>query len=176
MSLAAKAQELINELPILLLEESQRFSEVFQAVVAEFWHNKTNPRADGRNTTTKLYKRTGDLTRALVRGKRGNILKRSVTNAGLQIQYGINLEEIPYARVHDLGGTFTITSKQRGFFWYKYISTGQEFWKWLALAKTYTIPARPYFTPAAEKMQKEYGEALVKGLLTKKLIELWNQA
>jgi len=56
-----------------------------------------------------------------------------------------------YGAVHEFGYTGTITAKQRKFFWAKYIETGDNMWKALALSTSYTIPARPYVRPAVDE-------------------------
>lgn len=55
-----------------------------------------------------------------------------------------------YGAVHEFGGTFKVTDKQRRFFWAKHYETKEDMWKALALSKTYTIPARPYLRPALD--------------------------
>lgn len=62
---------------------------------------------------------------------------------------------VPYGRVHEYGGTFTITPKQRRFFWAKWAETGDSMWKALALSETYTIPPRPYLRPAVDEKKDE---------------------
>lgn len=57
---------------------------------------------------------------------------------------------LPYSAVHEFGGTFIITPKQRRFFWAKYGETGDTMWLALALSATYTIPPRPYFRPGVD--------------------------
>lgn len=73
-------------------------------------------------------------------------------------QYTVKLvagnKDLLYACVHEYGGTFTITEKQRKFFWAKWYESGNEMWKALALSTTYTIPARPYLRPAIDEMKK----------------------
>lgn len=59
-----------------------------------------------------------------------------------------------YGAVHEYGGTFTITERQRKFFWAKWYESGNRMWKALALSTTYTIPARPYLRPAIDEMKK----------------------
>jgi phage gpG-like protein len=69
-------------------------------------------------------------------------------------QYRVDIQvgnkDVPYAAVHEYGGTFTITDRQRRFFWAKWRETGDEMWKALALSITYTIPARPYVRTAID--------------------------
>jgi phage gpG-like protein len=58
---------------------------------------------------------------------------------------------VVYAAVHEYGlYQQPITGRQRRFFWYKYLETGDDMWKALALSATYTIPARPYFRPGID--------------------------
>ena len=109
-SLSALAADLIQKLPAMLLEESQRFPEIVQAAVAENWNNSDNPSPFEKSKSDKLYKRSGDLTRALVKGKKGNIYKRSVDGGVFTATMAIDLEQIKYARVHEYGGTFDIRS------------------------------------------------------------------
>ena len=71
-------------------------------------------------------------------------------------QYRVDVEvDAVYGAVHEYGGTFTITPRQRRFFWYKWYETEDEMWKALALSVTYTIPARPYLRPAIDAKQDE---------------------
>jgi phage gpG-like protein len=65
-----------------------------------------------------------------------------------------------YAAVHEYGGTFEITPRQRGFFWYMFSTTQDSMWKALALSDTYTIPARPYFRPAILSEQRDAYEVM----------------
>jgi glutamate dehydrogenase/leucine dehydrogenase len=80
---------------------------------------------------------------------------------GDTVQVGVDGKKLPYAKLHNEGGTVEITDKQRGFFWYQYgihskklqgkrkgkdnekkltqteqkISEEAEMWKRMALAK-----------------------------------------
>ena len=70
-------------------------------------------------------------------------------------QYTVKVEVgVVHGAVHEYGGTFTITERQRRFFWAKHAETGNDMWKALALSVTYTIPARPYLRPAIDEMKK----------------------
>lgn len=59
-------------------------------------------------------------------------------------------EGLPYAAIHNNGGTITVTvtDKMRKFFWAMYKKTENEKWKWMALTKkeqlTITIPKRQF--------------------------------
>lgn len=172
-SVAAQVQKIIDKLPELIATEAEQLPEIMQALVAENWNAGNNPNPNSKSTSDKLYKRSGDLTRALVKGRKGNIYKQTVGKAVFTAVYGIDKEAIPYRDVQEYGGTFTITEKQRGFFWAKFYETGAEMWKGLALAKQYTIPARPYFNPAKEALDKDFGVNLIKQSLQKELLLLW---
>lgn len=66
-------------------------------------------------------------------------------------QYRVDIVvNAPYGAVHEYGGTFIISKKQRGFFWARFAETRNTMWKALALSKSYTIPARPYLRPAID--------------------------
>ena len=68
-------------------------------------------------------------------------LKRVIINAG---------ENIPYAAIHNNGGTITVrvTEKMKRYFWYMYQKTNDDTWKWMALTKkeslSIRIPKRQY--------------------------------
>lgn len=84
--------------------------------------NPVYPRAGGKT----LQVVTGNLLRAATVYKgRGNVSKTTGSGTSFSFQWGIDLDVVPYARIHELGG-----KAGRGL-------------------KT-TIPARPYITPALE--------------------------
>jgi phage gpG-like protein len=103
----------------------------------------------------------------IVAGARHNIGRqtlidtRELENSILPVkvnQYRVDVRVgVPYGAVHEYGGTFTITDRQRRFFWAKYSETNDDMWKALALSKTYTIPPRPYLRPAID----EYKQAAI---------------
>ena len=69
-------------------------------------------------------------------------------------------EGIPYARIHQAGGTVhpTITERSKKYFWAMFAATGDPKWKWMALKKpgskfNVQIPARPYMNVQPEDMQ-----------------------
>jgi len=119
-------------------DQMQKFDKLLQPYFLEHMHTKNNFESSSSkaikshikgkskvgtlrnkpNKTNELYKLTGDLTRALVRGGRGNA---STVNADGSFTFAIDLSEIPYARIHEYGGT---------------AGRGSQ------------IPARPYIRPA----------------------------
>jgi phage gpG-like protein len=96
------------------------------------------------NTTGSLMARTGALRKSLRSGIFG-------TDA---IKWESSL---PYANIHNSGGTVTVTQKMKGFFWYRFRTvTGGDnkkttpealFWKAMALKRVgsvITIPQRQF--------------------------------
>lgn len=70
-----------------------------------------------------------------------------------QFRVDVLVERI-YAAVHEYGGTFPVTSRQRAYFWWRYMATGEGMWRALALSSSYTIPPRPYLRPAIDEKQQ----------------------
>ena len=67
-----------------------------------------------------------------------------------------------YAAIHNYGGTITVTSKMKKFFWYKYKATKDDSWKWMALMKIGTqinIPQRQFLGDHPEVRKR--AEAIV---------------
>ena len=84
--------------------------------------NPVYPRAGGKT----LQVVTGNLLRAATVYKgRGNVSKTTGSGSSFAFQWGIDLDVVPYARIHDLGGKAGRGLKS-------------------------TIPPRPYITPAME--------------------------
>ena len=73
-----------------------------------------------------------------------------------RISIGVNLSEIPYAKLHNEGGIIAKTEKMKRYFWAMYITTGDHFWKNLALSKkaSFTIAARRFLghTPQLDQV------------------------
>lgn len=76
-----------------------------------------------KNSTSELYKLTGDLVRSLTKGGRGNASK---IEDDATFTFAIDLNEIPYAHAHEYGAEFSIVSTRR----------------------TVKLPPRPYIQPA----------------------------
>lgn len=75
-----------------------------------------------RNTTNQLRIQSTRLSRSFTPNESGNVTIVKQENGMISIQYGINLGEVPYARIHEFGG-----------------STGR--------GGATKIPARPYLRP-----------------------------
>lgn len=70
-------------------------------------------------------------------------------------QYRVDVRvRVVYGAVHEFGFTGTITPRQRRFFWAKFMATGDDMWKALALSTTYTIPMRAYLRPALDEKKR----------------------
>lgn len=95
----------------------------------------------------KAPRDTGRLKRSLTRGEPFQ------SGAGRwAIDVGTN---VIYAAAQEFGYTGVITEKQRWFFWYKYLETGNEMWLRLRFSYSYTIPAHPYLRPALDESKDE---------------------
>lgn len=110
----------------------------------------------------KLNIRSGRLSRSLTAGFSfagalggANEGIQRITKIGNTVkgEYGT---EVPYARIHEKGGTInpTITSRARGYFWSMYYQTSIPQWKYMALSKktqfTIHIRPRPFLDPALD--------------------------
>lgn len=73
----------------------------------------------------------------------------------LQVAFGVDGRKVPYAQIHNEGGTIKVTPQMKKYFWAMYSETGDDFWKHLALTKktVIEIPKREYLavTPDLEK-------------------------
>ena len=157
-------QKLGRDIAQLLRERLQRvldavaseFPFAVQAFAEERLHEGRRP--GRRNTTRKLYVDTGRLVRALVPNRPGNIYRKRALPTGLELEYGIDLDVVPYARIHELGGTI-VPRRKRVLAWVWEGPRPQTPAEWrrarqegrAAYALRVTIPARPYLGPALNK-------------------------
>lgn len=110
----------------------------------------------GRGTLRQV---TGDLFRATQPGGRGNISDLRVDGATITLDYGIDVNEIPYARIHEYGGTINHPGGTKYYFGpdgdIRFLpNTARRF---VGITKPHPIrmPARPYLAPAVEDFQRE---------------------
>ena len=119
--------------------------------IGDLNRNPVYPRAGGKT----LQVVTGNLLRAATVYKgRGNVSKTTGSGTSFSFQWGIDLKVVPYARIHEFGGTinhpggtpYFIGADGKAKFVNK--AAGAD------LPKTkphpIEIPARPYITPAME--------------------------
>lgn len=72
---------------------------------------------------------------------RDSIVIKEASRKRVVIEAG---QGIPYASIHNTGGTISVpvTEKSRRFFWYMYMQTKEERWKWMALTKKDRLSVR----------------------------------
>lgn len=74
-------------------------------------------------------------------GKLVNSLKQYLSKDSIEI-----ISDLLYSKIHNEGGKIKVTEKMKRFFWSRYYSTKNEFWKNAALTKKkeIVIPKRMY--------------------------------
>jgi len=138
-------------------EEADILPDLFTELVQQNMHGAK--RTSITNDSEKLYEGSGTLARATIPGQYGNITKVTVSEKGLDWQFGIDASKIVYALIHEYGGKIPadrpITVKMRKFFWFMYFSTKQQFWMNMALTKKthITMKARAYWQPALDMLE-----------------------
>lgn len=91
-----------------------------------------------------------------------SIAPRKVNQYRVDVQVGV-----VYGAIHEFGGTFTVTERQRRFFWAKHMETKDGMWRALALSATYTMPAKPYLRPAIDSTKREAIQVTARSLYDK---------
>ncbi len=130
-------QQLLNDIRVELNEEFDRNFER-KAFFTTAW------KPAKRNAIGSLLMRTGALRKSLQ--------SQIINNNAIKWQ-----STLPYANIHNTGGTLTVTPKMKGFFWYRYrMATGGNnknqnsealFWKAMALKRVGSqihIPQRQF--------------------------------
>ena len=90
---------------------------------------------------------------------RNSILARKVSGG---FAVGVDLNKVPYAKLHNEGGKVTVTPKMKKYFWAMYSKTGDELYKRLALKKPGSIiimPKRQYMGYTKD-IDKAFGREL----------------
>ena len=110
----------------------------------------------GRGTLRAV---SGDLLRATQPGERGNISDLRIEGSTITVDYGIDADVIPYARIHEYGGTINHPGGTKYYFGpdgdIRFLpNTARRF---VGITKPHAIrmPARPYLAPAVEDFQRE---------------------
>lgn len=147
-----KIDRLASRMPGILRTVGEEMQYAFQAFAEEHFTEG----GDGPNTGDKLRVQSGDLTRSLIPGQDGSISSLVVTPDGrLKLRIGTALI---YGRIHETGGFIESKGAMHKYFWARYYETGDEHFKWGALAVErdggINIPARPWFSPAEEEMRR----------------------
>lgn len=130
-------------------------------------------RATQRNKTKRLRVFRGGLQRAVQPGEPGNITELNIRNGVLEFESGVDTSIVPYAIIHELGGTirhpggtpYMIGRGGRAVF----LRKGDP----RAIGKTrphpIKIPARPYLKPGMQRFNDEALPRYIKRLM--KLLE-----
>ena len=125
---------------------ANEFVHLVQFYAAQQMHPPSKKRQTDRNLTKKLYVQTGNLYRAIghpVREAFGRVFEIKEGRRKVSVIYGIDLKQIPYARIHELGGV--IKPKRKKYLRFK-LPSGK-----VVFTKKVRIPPRPYFFPAVTK-------------------------
>ncbi len=77
--------------------------------------------------------------------KSGNLRRgiRSLSIRTNRVVWGVD-KSIPYAEIHNNGGSYVPTPKQRRYFWAMYMQTNEDQWKGMALAKKIDVEQRQF--------------------------------
>lgn len=105
--------------------------------------NRTKVGDKSKNTTSILNVRKGNLFRSFTKGNPLNILK----DTGNGIEFG---SKVPYAAIHEYGGTFTHPGTDNGF--------GKKI---KIPAHDIAMPKRSYLAPAIKAFEEQALEKLV---------------
>jgi len=88
--------------------------------------------------------------------------------------YKLNLtigSRLPYAGAHETGAFIATKGRMHKWFWAKYMSSNNPFFKIMALSVMkrggVLIKSRPYFAPALSKFQNEYMQKWLNGIIDK---------
>lgn len=125
-----------------------------------------------RNTTNRLRFQTNRLGAALAPRERGNIFNVAVKNDVFEVEYGVDKNVVPYAAIHEFGGTikhpggtpYFINEDGRAVFVSR--ANGKDLRR--TKPHTITIKARPYLKPGYEawaaKLPQRLGNRIRKAL------------
>lgn len=141
-----------QKLPETLASIAESLQFQMQALVEEGYH-QGSPSGPG-GSGSKLYVRSGRLTRSWIPGQPGNVSSVETTADGrMKMELGTT---VVYARIHEEGGFIKSRGKMERYFMARYMETNNEFFLALSLhVKKHggvTIPARPTIRPAIERL------------------------
>ena len=134
----------------------------------------------GNSIDTMLRTNSGRLQRSLIKGQKENIFNFELNSSGGKLTYGT---KVPYGQIHETGGTIHAIKRASSvsrrkevfvmeqFFWYKYFSTGNKYYKNLAFhvgrTGSVNVPARPFMTPGIKLFQEKYLPLLITDFVSK---------
>lgn len=135
------------------------------------------------SSSPRIGAQSGRLSRALLPGQAGHVGRlgnptaESLARAPFGVRYGIDLRVIPYAAAQEFGARIRATERMIRFFWAKYMSTGAEKWKWMALharkVGIIRLQPRPFFNPGVDAWMKEQAPKEI-ARAQRKLIAVFN--
>ena len=154
-----RIERFLRRLNAYLLGEMQKTGFELQADVSSQMAF-TQPAGGSFRSGSKLGVETGDLSRALLPGKPGNIFTLAGSIAqGFDVDYGIDEDVIPYAVIHETGGFVRHKGKMPGFLFRLAKETGLDKYRIIAISAKakggINVKARPFFEPGTEQFQKE---------------------
>lgn len=127
--------------------DPQRFQTALGADISTYY-GETNREPKYPSTSPKLNLVTGTLFKgATVYKAKGNVSTFKQTGNAYSFVWGIDLDVIPYARIHEYGGMAGRNLMSR-------------------------IPARPYITPAMKDFQNETFPKIIDAMLRKLALQM----
>lgn len=119
----------------------------------------------GLPSPSQVTSRTGKLLNAVLGGQ-GGIREFQFSGDIARFTIGVSGATVPYAVLHEKGGTRIVTEKMRRFFWAKYFETSiygdpqRSMWSALRFKNTILFPKRSYLEPAVNDIAVEIPEIL----------------
>lgn len=120
----------------------------------------------GMPSPSQVTSRTGGLLGAVMGGN-GGIREFQFSGDTARFTIGVSGAVVPYAVLHEKGGTRVVTEKMRRFFWAKYFETSiygdtvmNSMWSALRFKNVITFPKRSYLEPAVNDIAIEIPEIL----------------
>lgn len=114
-------------------------------------------KGDYPSSSKLIRSNSGRLLKSLQPGNVDNLYSLVVSNGNIKITYGT---KVPYALIHEEGGTITSKGKMHKYFWAMYYKTKQNYYKNLAIrvsqGKSLKIPKRPFLKPGIEDFNEKY--------------------
>jgi hypothetical protein len=127
--------------------------------------DERGPSPDAFSSSPNIGLQSGAISRALIPNQRGHIGRYDVpTGEGLNrapagLVYGIDPDVVRHAAAQEFGKRVTATPRMIGFFWARFIETGFEKWKWIALSAKkkghIDIKERSYYRRGIEAFERE---------------------
>lgn len=122
----------------------------------------------GFKSGQQLEYRTGRLYRSFNQRGKETETKLNISNDNIELTVG---SKVPYAEIHNTGGFIKSKGKMSKYFWYKYITSGNEFFKIMALAVEknggVNIKKTNYFDNAVRNFERDGIAKIFRSLIEK---------